>query len=802
MSIQLPIFKMTSILTSLFLIILLSNANAKITYLSRQTSTYKKLANCSLTTTEPSPLVDLVKLKPAYITIKLEFIDETFTTDMSYLTDKQNAVDPLRWTWTSKGKGYLLRTLAPNFRHLSLGTLNSDVYNTVLNVSTTLCEGFMNVTDNAKLTAVSRFIIHAFRDAYASPPNPTIYDEFKVCQEFYTPISKVKGTFKAWLLNLHVFLYLPQSLQLQCWSSRDYRETIERNESFIWTSILYYTFLFAGGMCFPLFLGVTNQIRPPVYDGNSYRLYRYTSLPIGLKYFLFTWSDNNRMIWSIRRILLVTIIILANYAEAIFLRIFSYSYPIRRRSAFRSVINQDWFYVLRVLINTSYLLTFGVVLYRNSKKKTFLLESEGDRKRVFFFVKLRKQFYIPRPPNYYPWGNAMFWHIRHRLAMTADFRLIWNGFPVLDCLETRLGSRFCNRCLYLFLKLTFTVTMWIAILILYLPTMYILQLLFTSWHRSFSSMKEKRCTVILIQCFCWSLPIVGFFDTLRYISGIASNIANVCEYTITGIILNTFNLKPEFFITLTTLVYFVQAVTAFYNNYHRLHIMIIENATLMYQYFRLANTVKASKPTSNGTSQDSQTTRLQKGPTREEKSPEINFDGSFSCCSDQLMSPDSFGKVVHKTSISDHLFWFVVQKCKPVGWQIMKELLNLIGIAFALLVGFEILKEVNLQHQINEYTTFWFSLGISFAVPILNCTIHSKTNQAVQRHILDHEIEKAILCYRSKFPERLPIISLKEAAEFEDDEPLVSVVVTKEVDESCKQPLLTKQHKRYDKTTV
>ena len=793
---------MATVLTSLILTILLYNTNAKITYISTQTSAYKRLANCSLTTTEPSPLVDLIKRKPAYVTIKLEFIDQTFTTELSYLNDKQNAVDPLRWTWTSRGKGYLLRTLAPNFRHLSLGTLDSDVYNTVLNVSTTMCEDFMNLRDNAKLTAVARFIIHAFRDAYASPPNPTIFEEFKVCQEFYTPISKAKGTFKAWLLNLHVFLYLPQSLQLQCWSSRDYRETIERNESFFWTSILYYTFLFAGGMCFPLLLGVTNQIRPPVRDGNSYRLYRYTSLPIGLKYLLFTWGDNSRIIWSIRRILLVTIIILANYTEAIFLRIFSYSYPIRRRSAFRSVINQDWFYVLRVLISTSYLLTFGVILFKNSKKKGFLLESERDRKRVFFFVKLRKQFYIPRPPNYFPWGNAMFWHIRHRLAMTANLRLIWNGFPVMDRLDSLLGPRLCNRCLFSFLKLTFSVAMWIAILILYLPAIYILQLFFISWLRSFSSMKEKSCTVILVQCFCWILPIIGFFDTLRYISGIASNIANVCEYTITGIILNTFDLKPEFFITLTTLVYFVQVVTAFYNGYHQLHIMIVENATIMYRYFRLENTVKAPQTTSNGTSQDSQTARLQKGPTREEKSPDTNFDESLTCCPDQLMLPDSFGKVVHKASISDHLFWFVVQNCKPVGWQIMQELLNLIGVAFVLLVGFEILKEVNLQHQINDYTTFLFSLGISFAVPILNCTIHSKTNQAVQKHILDQEIEKAILYYTSKFPERLPIISLKEASKFEDDDPLASVVVSKEIDESCEQPLLTKQHKRYDRTTV
>ncbi|XP_072050456.1 uncharacterized protein [Amphiura filiformis] len=771
-----------------------------------------RLINCTLTTTQPFSLPSLLIRNPVFIILRLNFTDLVLDSDLGYLRNTPNAIDSLSWTWASKGKGYLLRSLSPNFRHLSLRTLDSGVYHKTLNISVQSCKNFLNASDNTKLNTVARFIVDTFFDTYAELD--LISKQFKVCQEFYTPTSKTKGTFKAWLLNLHVFLYLPQSLELRCWRYPFYTETHEGNESFMWTSILYYVILIIGVTCFPLLILVIIQSRPPVRDDSSYRLYSHTNLPVGLQYTLFIWKDNNRAVWTIRRVMLILFIALLNYAEAICLRVTSTSYPIRRSSAFRSVVSQNWLYLFGLLFNAFYSIVLFVIMCKTMKKeKAFPQEHTIDRKCLFFFIELRKGFFIPEAPKYYPWGNSLFWYMKRRMEMAVDLNLVWNGLPILDPIESIRSIGYHGVVIYMVLKIIISALLWISILIFNSPFIYILQLLIVHWLRSFKTMNNYKIVYRIIAGVFWALSILGLFGIIRFISGFVSLLANVCEYTITGIFVNTKELQPEFFLALTTLIYFVKTITSFYDNYHRLLIVVIEKAMQLNKYLSNAKSTRVKNDSIDSkTASISQSFQpLDQSSSAHSSSHDTsnplnnNIRGSYEHSDDKglgdkLKPSLSFGKPIYKVSISDHLFWYIVGKCQPVRLQVIQGMLNLAGISFLLLVGFEILKQVNQQSHISDSATILFSLGISFAVPILKSTIHSNINQEIRKNQLEREIEKALIKYPTKFPEKLPLVSFQESSKFVRKSNLYhdgESVVENPFDQSENQRLVSKDVENY-----
>ena len=78
-------------------------------------------------------------------------------------------------------------------------------------------------------------------------------------------------------------------------------------------------------------------------------------------------------------------------------------------------------------------------------------------------------------------------------------------------------------------------------------------------------------------------------------------------------------------------------------------------------------------------------------------------------------------------SISDKLFHYVVDKCYPIRNAVCRSVLNIIVLSFFAFTGLGILREVNLTDQISDAARVIIALVISFAGPILNNTIRSRT---------------------------------------------------------------------------
>ena len=657
-----------------------------------------ELPDCTLLTTNDSFALqrDLLDLNPAVIYVKLLFIDVEFDSATAYLNEVPSVIDPLTWSWVSEGKGFLFRSFSPNFLHLSLGTLTPDVYHTQLNVSTELCEGFKNATDAAKFSVLSEFIINVYLLAYKE--NKQEHGEFKVCQEFYHPMSKVKGTFKAWLLNLHVFLYLPGTIEIACWSSTDYTYDIQDNESFPWLSMLYYTIMIIGVFCFPFIIGVMIQHRPPILTGSSMWIDRNTSLPVGLKYVLFFWKGDTLHSGSgipifiniSRKLLLIGLLFLVSYMEAIVLLTYDESYAVRTSSAYRFAIDYNTYWVLTALLMVFFAcyICFAMAIFFTDK--TMLLEGKEHRRRLLF-QKLPERYQVPAAPTYLPWQNQFFHYMSYRWQMAVDRRIIWDW--VWE--DTTFGKRVRLQLgrMSLFLQLPISCMLMVALIVLYSPCSYIF-IMFITWmdKRDLDSSGLSYSILIYTSVFLLCSPLL--FGVIRLVAGIASFIADIGEYTFTGVIVNISVLDPLFFMTMAILSYTVMTVTEFYSKYYKFNVILIKKA-------RRLDDKYLHDPT----------------PT------------------------------TANALISSDLFWHALSTCQPIRIEVIKSFLKLFTISFLVLIGFQVLEEVNLFNQLSDSAMLVFSLVISFAVPVINNTIKSEAKEEVRKQILKRKIENALETY-------------------------------------------------------
>ena len=665
-----------------------------------------EIGNCTLSTTNNSfaELKRLLSLNPAMVYVKLFFVDLEFESDTAYLNSTPNVIDPLSWTWVGEGKGYLLRRFSPNFLHLSLGTLSPDVYHSKLEISIEFCEEFQNFTDAAKYLVVSEFLIDAHFTAYEeNSQNPS---EFKVCQEFYHGMSVARGTFKAFILNLHVFIYLPDSIEIACWSSSDYTYQLQDNESFFWLSLMYYTILILGVLCFPFVIGIMIQRHPPKPDGQSFRFDRNTSLPIGLKYVLLFWRDNipdsddhdyklNMFINFTRRTLLFSLLFFVSYWEAILLRLLDESYDHRVNSAFRFFINYEAYWAMTGVLIVLFIVYVIFMIALVVEGEELFLENQTQRK-YFLFKKLPKGYYVPKARPDQPWQNRLFHYMSHRWQMAIDKRIIWDWLWK----HTKLG-KFISRGGYFTYLIKFPVSFLLMLLLIafYCPLSYSL-IMFVTWLDKDDEDGCTRCCIhfvfsliLLLLCFPFLIGVI------RLVAGVAAMIADAVEYIFAGVLINIIVLDPIFFMILALLSYTIMTIYGFYDEYYHMNLILIVRAR------KFDERVSSKPPTSS------------------------------------------------RASISEDLFWYIVNDCQPIRIELVKSLLGLLVISFLAVIGFNVLEEVNAMDQLSDSATLIFSLIISLGVPIINATIHSGSSEDVRRQDLKRKIDKALRRYKKDNPD-------------------------------------------------
>ncbi|XP_072048772.1 uncharacterized protein [Amphiura filiformis] len=298
--------------------------------------------NCTLTISNDSlsKLELLMTLSPALIYMKLNFIDLEFESETAYLNETPNILDPFTWIWASKGKGYLLRGFYDNYLVASFGILRSDVHDTSIQVNTTKCSNFMNVSDSAKLVTLANLLtLYGNRACTSSNEKGETCKDYQVCQSF---ISDRFLDVTVLFYSLHYVLL--RSTYNKCWSvtNNELVETIQEkiiidNAFYLTVNTLTQILVL---MYFPLIiLEVIEPEKAPIRISNTQVwIGPNNDLPVGFKYWLFSWNggkDGSRIVSSLRFLLTFLFINLVIFLDLILMQFTDDTYHVKRASVFR-----------------------------------------------------------------------------------------------------------------------------------------------------------------------------------------------------------------------------------------------------------------------------------------------------------------------------------------------------------------------------------------------------------------------------------------------------------------------------------
>ncbi|XP_072019753.1 uncharacterized protein [Amphiura filiformis] len=315
--------------------------------------------NCTLTTTNDSfsKLQLLMTLSPAIIYMKLNFTDLEFRSATGYLNKTTSILDPFTWIWASKGKGYLLRHFFDNYLVVSFGTLNSGVHYTTIQIDTSDCPNFMNVSDATKLEILANFLTLCSNRACAS-----INEKRETCKDYQVCQSLMSDRFshvRVLFYSLHYVLL--RSTDNKCWSSVTNNGSGEVIAEVIskhyccgaYTSVVNNAIQYLLIQYIPIIvLIMIMQEKAPIHISNSeVWIGPNDSVPVGLKYWLFTWNGGkygSRFVSSLRYLIMFILINLVSFLDLIMMYFTDDTYHVKRTSVFRYMIRFNTYLILLV----------------------------------------------------------------------------------------------------------------------------------------------------------------------------------------------------------------------------------------------------------------------------------------------------------------------------------------------------------------------------------------------------------------------------------------------------------------------
>ncbi|XP_038070505.1 uncharacterized protein LOC119739594 [Patiria miniata] len=296
-----------------------------------------------------------------FVYLKLVFVDAEFDDPLSaYLEDIGNVINPLRWVWAKGGRGKLLLSSPFDFNQLSLTTLGTGVYSIGVKI-----HGCVDADNDDEQNM--RMIALLLRDLIKDEGNKTEEDndnEMLLCLEKQLG----KGDFP-----LPGVLYFPgssysmmqASSAFDCWPYDS--DTVER----VAPTQYWLGWILAGGVILalysPMALSFFVQKNKPECDSKGIeRLSLVSDLPLGLKYVLCFWRNDNFCFASTRWTLFVTIFVLLQYIPVLVSFVTDMEDFMNRSSAFYRVgpINVIVSIVSHVLINLVFIIAAIVLMER------------------------------------------------------------------------------------------------------------------------------------------------------------------------------------------------------------------------------------------------------------------------------------------------------------------------------------------------------------------------------------------------------------------------------------------------------
>ena len=662
----------------------------------------------------------LLLQNPDFIYVKVNFLDVTFDSDTAYLNDTPSVIDPYTWTWACGQVGYFLRSFPPNFFYISPSTFSFSVYKITLNVSINAVETFMEQNDSIKLQQISNSLTHVFRKV-SKRFNVTL-DKFKVCQEFFDN-RKHTATVLAWVLSLHVYMYQPASIKVVCWSEDGIERVQKKLEVSLWLTILYYAVIVVGALYvlhFPgIVLQIVNQGTPlneeslEILEYLEYLEYlevdkhinRHSYLPLGLHYYLCTNGNKSTFILGLRWVVCAVLIFVLAYLEDILLRRNDDRYTVRKKSAYRTVVDRDLDIALTAVLPIVLIPIIAYFIFRLKKRNDkFCIENKENLfPKLNLKLKLKENLWtnLPEPDRErLPWYKRLNHYMKIRSMkirrMAFNIRVLWDILlkKLAICVKVETPNAVLLLLKYLLLlgRLAILLPYALFLLIIYSPSVYILQWCCWYAYRKFKNtcnMREKNgiLTAIFVIIF---LPVglVLIASYLRVVTGIAILAGDYLKYTFSGCLLNVHDIQPSFYLVFTIVGFAFSTVKNFYDSYHSFFVIIVETA--------------------------------------------IKHDES--------VWPER--KLTKYATISTKLFWHIVHEVKPIKIDLIFHIAQLLGMAFIALAVFDVLEKVENLGGISQSTSTIISVAITVVFPILNPSL--KGDEDKQRRDIEDALNRHV----------------------------------------------------------
>ena len=709
---------------------------------------YSKNTNCTFhqTTTSKKSLSKILLEAPDILYIHAVFDDPQYQTRLIEKSAK-DIVLPQEWQLAGGIKGLTLLRFPYMFISMSLWTLSPGVFKTTIrfeNINQSCPSFFDNDIDlNQHLRESIRFDINQTLSVTDRNEVPNLCQEtFQITNDeddaniVYVPVSF--GNIISILYDRSNHACSPVNIHLEN-STNLYMLT---NSQWLQNSTYFASILLS--MFFPMVLLLCQHRNPPrIYDSFEY-LQTTTDLPIGFRHMLCYWTNDGWLGKTMRFLRLFISLVLmcfALYPEIILVRLFDAIYEQRiaalKRLTLKSCIAGGCYtYTYQtftiIVIATSVPLALELIyivvgcMARNENVLTVInqmcCETKYERMHLFPLFKLSKANRIPKHSDNISDGQSTFmYYTKARMCLMLNCQtwkqLLEDFKQLLSTVCVKPIPRWCHPIVWVLSLPFFLIYISIVIIFNMLPGGYLIYRFSKTIH-----LANRRTTRFLLFTYNMFISVILLYRLYYFIYLCALTIVLV----FTGIIINSSIVNPYCVFVLTLTGFVLSSIVGIHDTYQKLLKEIIKQV------------VDASKFQSNLALKH---TLVVSSPEREQNLPE--------CMDDQFRLVYRHDGDVH-LSIKIALFWFVVEKCKPLRVQVVLVLLQ-ITIAFAaVIIAILVLKEIQELAQLSSASVTLTTLIASYAVPKIMLIIKSESTRKQEKEILYDRIHMAILEYRRR----------------------------------------------------
>ena len=598
-------------------------------------------------------------------------------------------------------RGEALGTLPDVVFQLSLQTLSPGVYwtNLQFDFDPTLprqgaCHEFINTTndwENPQSTwntfnFIAKTIINVTLETSAS--SFLVGDQLYVCQQAfdYQPFLKYPDL----LCIASDFGQLPMNAT-RLHGSVTYK-TLQN-------TVIYAT-VFLIMFCPLAILLLLQRKYPPKVQGTRSFISKNTDLPVGLKYILIYWTPSNstgKKILNCSRACLPV--------AGLPLVIFSCGFGVYLFEFYvRIIFSLFPFPCLFILLQMIYFIIVNNFKPALVQKVLSALCEEDDAQRKYMlpFVKLPKQFQIPKHPIALPKLSVLLYYCSLRMNLILNYKL-WIYF--LQKMRKDVKNFFCSVPVlwhFMFLPISLpimAVYILVGVFFNLVPAMYFFyQYLF----------KFPQCFNKCIATFVFFYNLLTVLSVSYFIFYCFFFIATIMVFTFIGLVINASTFNQILIMIISLVGYVAKSVLDIYDTYHKLLEITVDKASNI-------DKLAIESGEENLTQCEPLTSRLN------------GYSDVF---------------------VEETLFWFVVEKCRPLRMKVSSTVMKIVVAVSVAYFGIKIIFWTHKIQQINDASITLATLIAIIITPKLIEYVKSSASVKQDKELFAQQVEQAVKDYQ------------------------------------------------------